>query len=130
MRQVFSSRRLENVEGVAQLLREADIEVHISNPRSYKGNRRGDFSYRASASSAPESAVWIVRSEDQPRARALLREAGLLASSRGQGDSYLSPPSGDPTATPRSPQQRAIRIKLVLLAGIGVVLVLVLVRMF
>ena len=53
MRKVFSSHRLENAEGVAELLRAAGIEVRILNGRSYKGNRRRTFSY--SDADAPES---------------------------------------------------------------------------
>lgn len=34
MRQVFSSARLENVEGVARLLNEQGIETYISQSRS------------------------------------------------------------------------------------------------
>ena len=60
MRQVFSSQRLENVEGVARLLRDAGIEVRVTHGRSYKGNRRGTFSYREQE--GPQPAVWVVRS--------------------------------------------------------------------
>ena len=46
MRQVFSSPRLENVERVAQLLRDDGIAVKVTQRRAYKGGLRGDFSYR------------------------------------------------------------------------------------
>ena len=72
MRQVFTSSRLENVEGVAQLLREAGIEVRVTNDRSYKGNRRSSFSYREETGERPT--VWVIRSEDQLRARDLKPE--------------------------------------------------------
>ena len=37
-----------------------------------------------------QPSVWVMRAEDQPRARELLREAGLLATTRpGQGDPLL-----------------------------------------
>ena len=45
MRKIFSSQRVENAEGVAQMLREAGIEARISNGRSYHSKRRGQFSY-------------------------------------------------------------------------------------
>ena len=45
MRQVFSSPRLENVEGVAQMLREAGIEIKVTDARSYKQVSRREFSY-------------------------------------------------------------------------------------
>src|SRR3546814_1953519 len=77
MRKVFTSARLENVERVAKLLEDDGIEVRITNGRSYKGGIRGNFSYRGEGKQVPE--VWVVRSEAQPRARAMLREAGLMA---------------------------------------------------
>src|SRR3546814_11896478 len=83
MRQVFSSPRLENVERVAQLLEEAGVQTRLTHGRSYRGGLRGNFSYREGADAKPVPAVWVVRSEDQPRARALLRELGLLDSTRG-----------------------------------------------
>ena len=47
MRQVFTSTRLENVEGVAKLLGEHGIETKITQGRSWKGNSRREFSYSA-----------------------------------------------------------------------------------
>ena len=95
MRQLFSSPRLENVEAVAELLRAEGIEVRISNDRSYRGKRRSNFSYRDAGKPGPQPAVWIVNSEDQPRGRQLLREAGLLESSRSGESSYLPLPALD-----------------------------------
>lgn len=90
MRKVFSSHRLENVEAVAELLRTQEIEVKITDGRSYHGNRRSTFSYRAQEDTAgPQASVWIVRAEDQPRGRQLLRDAGLLESSRAGESTYL-----------------------------------------
>ncbi len=122
MRQVFSSPRLENVEKVAQLLRDADIEVRITDGRSYKGSRRTGFSY--GDTNAPKPSVWVVKSEDQVKARAILRDAGLIDSTRA-GGSFMGPtfrtePAGAREKTPR--QKRAFQIKLALLAGIAVLL--------
>lgn len=89
MRQVFTSPRLENVERVAALLQEHGVVTRITNGRTFKGSLRGNFSYRESANKNPPPAVWVVRSEDQPKARELLREAGLLDSGRSP-TSYLS----------------------------------------
>lgn len=92
MRQLFSSPRIENVEAVARLLEEAGIEVRITNGRSYRGAIRGNFSYRDHGSGAPRPAVWVIRSDQQPEARRLLREAGLLqAAPRSEG--FLPPPA-------------------------------------
>ncbi len=114
MRQVFSSPRLENVEAVARLLEDAGIEVRITDGRSYRGNRRGNFSY--GDTSAPRGAVWVVQSNDQLRAREILREAGLIDSTR-QRDSFVAnfrdaeaiAAEGDPR------QRRVVRIKYTML---------------
>lgn len=116
MRRIFASPRLENVEGVARLLEEQGIEVRITDGRSYRGAIRGNFSYRDDAREGPEPAVWIVNAEDQPRARELMRGAGLLDSTRTPLDSYL-PANGDEDAKPR---KRSGRLKLLLLAAIAI----------
>ena len=126
MRQVFSSPRLENVEGIARMLEEQGIEVRITHGRSYKGGWSGRRSYR-DAESGQLPAVWVVRSEDQPRARQLLREAGLLDSTRASvTDSYLAPSvhvcAPEPAAP--APQRRAFRYKIALLVAIGVAVAL------
>ncbi|UWX03642.1 hypothetical protein H1235_12320 [Pseudoxanthomonas sp. NC8] len=82
MRQIFTSQRLETVEGVAGMLEEAGIPVHVSQPRSYHSRRRGQFSYSEPAPMNQQPAVWVRIPEDQPRARELLRQAGLLATTR------------------------------------------------
>jgi hypothetical protein len=122
MRQVFSSARLENVERVAELLRADGIEVRITDGRSYKGARRTTVSYRDSGEST-RPAVWIVKSEDAGRAREILREAGLIDSTRpGAAKLTFRSQFGDEsTRTPA--QKRAMRIKGALLVGIVIVIV-------
>ncbi|MBH1591202.1 pathogenicity-like protein [Stenotrophomonas maltophilia] len=82
MRQIFSSQRVETVEGVAELLRSHGIEVKVTNGRSYKTRRRGQFSYTDLGNTQGYPAVWIVRADDQPRARDILRDARLLDTTR------------------------------------------------
>jgi hypothetical protein len=128
MRQVFSSQRLENVEAVAALLRDAGIEVRVTNSRSYKGAMRSRASY--ADQSAPKPAVWVVHSEDHSRARDILRERGLLESTRPT-DSFLPPSfrSDDEPSDGKTPaQRRMFRFKLVLLASIGLIIVLAMLR--
>lgn len=125
MRQVFSSARLENVEAVAAMLRAQGIEVQVSNGRSYRGNRRGNFSYRDRGEPTENAAVWIVRAEDQPRGRELLREAGLLESSRDAPSSYIGPGSQHVAAqAARGGTSTSMRLKLGLLLLIAVVIAL------
>ncbi|MDX2299043.1 MAG: pathogenicity-like protein [Xanthomonadaceae bacterium] len=119
MRQLFSSQRLENVEGVARLLNEHGIETHISQSRGYKSKRRGTFSYADSARSDPSQwpAVWIVKAEDQPRARELLREAGLFTAT--SKPSYV--PEVEVERRPEAPRKMnpwLLRVRLLVLAAI------------
>ncbi|HEU4991754.1 MAG TPA: hypothetical protein VFT52_04600 [Luteimonas sp.] len=123
MRQVFTSPRLENAERVAQLLRDAGIEVKLQHGRSYKGALRGDFSYRDQARTEPQPAVWVVQSEDQPKARALLRAHGLLDSTRSD-TGYRLPAfrSEEPAERDDPGRKRAFRLKLGLLLVIAIVI--------
>ena len=82
MRKIFSSQRVENAEGVANLLREAGIEVRLTNGRSYQSRRRGQFSYLDRKDDSQLPTVWVVRADDQPRAREILRDARLLDTTR------------------------------------------------
>jgi len=56
--------------------------VKVTNGRSYKTRRRGQFSYTDLGNSQGYPAVWIVRADDQPRAREILRDARLLDTTR------------------------------------------------
>ena len=80
MRQMFTSPRLENVEGVApSCSRDAGIENKISEGRGYKKVSRREFSYvekKNAASNQP--AVWVIKSDDYKRAREMLLGMGLL----------------------------------------------------
>ena len=106
MRQVYASSRLENVERVADLLKQDGIDIYISEGRSYKGNRRRQFSFREGQQ--PESGVWIVRAEDLVRANELMRELGLGRSTRDQ--SFVA--SAGRASTPGSTQPRSLTSKL------------------
>lgn len=122
MRQVFTSPRLENAERVAQLLRDAGIEVKLRHGRTYRGALRGDFTYRDQARTEPQPTVWVVQSEHQPRARALLREQGLLDSTRSETGYRLPAFRSEEGSAPDDPgRRRAFRLKL------GLLLVIVLV---
>jgi hypothetical protein len=128
MRQVFSSPRLENVEAVAELLRAQDIEVRISNGRGYRSGIRGNFSYRDSSKAGPTPAVWVLRADQQPQARQLLRDAGLLQSGRSPDDSFLPPnlQFGSDNISVDERRQRS-RLRYVLLAAVAALVGLVLV---
>lgn len=82
MRKIFSSQRVENAEGVAQILRDAGIEVRVTNGRSYRTKRSGQFSYTDKVNNENQPAVWVVHANDQPRAREILRDKRLLDTTR------------------------------------------------
>ena len=122
MRRIFTSPRLENVERVAALLKEEGIDARITHGRSYKGGTRSHFTYRDHARTEPEPAVWIVKPDDQPKARALMRDAGLLDSGRSP-TSYLSTTTlHGPNDAADPAKRRVFLVKLALLIGIVVVL--------
>ena len=128
MRQIFTSPRLENVEGVAKLLTEAGIENKVSEGRGYKQVSRREFSYvekKDDGSNNP--AVWVIKSGDYKRARELLHGMGLLD---------IAPiPSYVPDAlqfkqTPKpNPQKRLMRIKLTLLVVVGAMVAWIVLKM-
>lgn len=131
MRRVFSSPRLENVEQVAKLLEDAGIQTKVTHGRSYRGGLRGNFSYREGADDKPVPAVWVVFSEDQPRARAMLREQGLLDSTRTE-TGYRLPTfrTEEPVSREDAGRKRAFRLKVGLLLAIAVALVLAFLAQF
>lgn len=134
MRQIFSSMRVENVERVAQIMRDEGIEVRITNGRSYMSGRNRTFSYRDAANTRTQPALWVVRSEDQPRARQLIHDLGLPTgpTTRPVADSYLASanaPRLAPEQPVRSPiQQRIMRYRRLLLIAIAILAALVMVR--
>lgn len=128
MRKIFSSQRVETAEGVAELLRGAGIEVRLSNGRSYRSKRSGQFSYLEQGNPQNYPTVWIVHANDQPRARAILREARLIDSTRhDHPDAQYS--FAALTATDQRPRANwAWRIRLILLLVIAVVALFVVLR--
>ncbi|GAB2500490.1 DUF2007 domain-containing protein [Pseudoxanthomonas sangjuensis] len=115
MRQVFTSQRIETVEGVAKLLGDAGIEVAIRNGRSYQSKRGGQFSYTEPVAANRQPSLWVRRAEDQPRAREILREAGLLDSTRpDQRGNYVFA-ERDEEAAPHRPWAWRIRIMLLVI---------------
>lgn len=129
MRQVFTSPRLENVEGVAQLLREAGVDIKVNEGRSYRKVSRREFSYiEQKRDTSNQPAIWVVNSDDYKRARELLHDAGLLETAAAP--SYVPETLQAKAAEPTTPQQRIFRIKLLLLAVLGAGVLLTLVRFF
>lgn len=119
MRQIFTSPRIENVEAVARWLDDAGIQTTIRNGRGWKGAIRGNFSYRDPPGRADHPSVWVIRAEDQPKARAMLREEGLLQTTRAPDMTYLPASMHDRTASTAG--RRLSRVNLMLVVIIAAV---------
>lgn len=130
MRQIFSSQRVETAEGVAALLRDAGIDVRLSNGRSYRTRRSGQFSYLDPVAAQAQPTVWVVHADDQPRARELLRDAGLLDSTRRDPEQgrapYLNAFRSQVEAD--GGKRWAWRIRIALLLAIGAVALITVLR--
>ncbi len=89
MRKVFETRRIETIEGLVDIMNQAGIETYVTNPRSYKGNRKRTFSYREDASKDSDfSELWIVHKTDITAARQIMADVGLFDPTVNS-DSYL-----------------------------------------
>jgi hypothetical protein len=130
MRQVFTSPRLENVEGVAQMLRDASIEIRVTDARGYKQVSRREFSYVPSQQSkqGAQPAVWVINADDYKRARDILVEGGLLDEAK-TSVSYL-PESFQVKEQPSEPASARIgRVRLALLFIVGALVFWTILRM-
>ena len=129
MRQVFTSTRLENVEGVAKMLGEHGIETKITQGRSWKGNSRREFSYSAkNHDESQQPAVWVLKPDDFKLARELLHEGGLLATTRDA--SYLPEKLQFRDPAKSDAGRRVSRIRMALLAGVAIAAGWMMFRMF
>lgn len=120
MRQIYTSPRVENVERVVALLGEAGIVTSVTNRRSWAGHDFRRPSYSARQDSAEWPQVWVVNAEDQPRARALLREAGVEPATRHADELARS----RQVATPGRRRSLAIYLRVALLGIIAILVVL------
>ncbi|MGH8030101.1 MAG: pathogenicity-like protein [Arenimonas sp.] len=128
MRQMYSSPRLSNVEGVAKLLDDNAIENKITKGRTYKGVSRREFSFRETEKSKEEQpAVWVLQPGDYKRARELLQESGLVEAP--PRDSFLPESLQFKEQAKPDASTRIFRIKVVLLLVIGAMAGLMALRM-
>jgi hypothetical protein len=119
MRQVFTSARLENVESVAALLREAGIEIKMSEGRSYKKVSRREFSYVERKAGGNQPSIWVIKPDDYKRARELLHGMGLLDATPIA--SYVPAPLQFKDGKARDPQQRMMKIRMALIFIVGAI---------
>jgi hypothetical protein len=121
MRQIYTSPRQANIERVVALMAEHGIETTVSNRRAYQGSDWKRFSYTAKGDRDSWPQVWVVRSEDQTRARQVLRDAGLEPATRFADELAAARGAGD---TSRH-KQASMRVKLVVFALIAGVIALI-----
>ena len=121
MRQIYTSPRVENVERVVAMLGEAGIATSVTNRRTWAGHDFRRPSYSARQDSADWPQVWVVNAEDQPRARALLREAGVEPATRHAEEHARSRQAA---AMPDRRRSLGIYLRLALLAVIAILVVL------
>jgi hypothetical protein len=111
---------VENVERVVAMLGEAGIATSVTNRRAWAGHDFRRHSYSARQDSAEWPQVWVVNAEDQPRARALLREAGVEPATRHAEELARSRQA----AGPDQRRSLAIYLRLVLIGIIAILVVL------
>jgi hypothetical protein len=126
MRQIFSSPRIENVRLLEQLLEGHGIETRVTGLDEWKRPKSREFSYSDQSRRRPWPVVWVVKAEDYPRARQILRDEGVhIDSTRSTGarSTYLDAANApiSPLGRPAQGGGLAGRVRIVLvLVCIGV----------
>jgi hypothetical protein len=129
MRQFFTSPRLENVERVEQMFEEAGIQTRVTDRATWNRATKRDFSYTDRRSTTRWPAVWVVKADDYSRARQMLREIGLMDSTRDVAPSYVPDEAPPPLAA--DPRARAVnRTRLLLLVAVVVGALVMSLRLF
>jgi hypothetical protein len=122
MRQIYTSLRLENIDRVVAMMAEAGIQTSVTNRRNYGGHDYKGPSYTTKVDQSTWPQVWIVHAQDQPRARALMREAGIEPPTRF-AEELAQSRSGE-----RTPEQKRVAfvwgVRTVLLAVIALIILL------
>jgi hypothetical protein len=126
MRQIYTSPRMENIQRVVALMAEQGIQTSVSNRRAYQGADWKRFSYTEKGDRDAWPQVSVVRSEDQTRARQILRDAGLEPATRFAEELAASRGAGDLRGHRRASRQ----VKLVVLALIVGVAILIAITQF
>ena len=103
------------------LLNDASIATTIRNRRDWQGGQWKRFSYSERGESDAWQQVWVTDSNDQARARQILRDAGLEPSTRFADELAAARTPADP----RRHKANSMRMRMVLLGLIGGVIVLI-----
>ncbi|MBX3725880.1 MAG: hypothetical protein KF823_08180 [Xanthomonadales bacterium] len=104
MRVIYSTPRLENAERIAELLREGEVEVRVLFGPHFKRNTWRGANYRQAEDPGNWPKVMVVHNTDLAKARALLREAGVLGLSNLDQDRRVRDPDSDDALAAPSPR--------------------------
>jgi hypothetical protein len=115
LRVVYSSPRIDNVDRVAEMLGAEGIETRIQNRDKLNRGRFQRFSYKDTSSASEWPMLQVVSAEDMPKARELLRAAGLMGSTR-PGAAEPSMPRWQ--APNEGPDPTAMRMRRVAMVGV------------
>ena len=121
MRQIYTSPRYENVQRVVALLDENRIATTVRNRQDWQGCQCKRFSYTQRSASETWGQVWVVDSNDQTRAREILREAGLEPATRFADELAAARTPGDP----QRHKANSVRMRMILLGLIAGVILLI-----
>ncbi len=125
MREIYTSPRDENIDRVVALLGEHGIETRVNNRSAYRRPSYNRFSYVQPGDMARWPQVEVRFARDMPKARAVLREAGIEPMTRFSEE--LAASRATDAATRMRNRRRATvnRVRLILFASIAGAIVLV-----
>jgi len=128
MREIYSSPRDANIDRVVAMLAEHGIETRVINRSAYQRPSYSRFSYTKPGDISRWPQVEVKFAKDLPRARALLREAGLEPMTRFAD--VLAASRADDSAERLRQKRRATvgRVRMILFAAIAGVLVIMALR--
>lgn len=130
MRMIYTTPRLENADRVVDLFLEHEIAARVKNDGGWRGRGHRRFSYFGGAAQrATWPQVWVIRPEDFPKARALLRELDIEPAVR-HGEQLENKRLGIEPSSRQRRRATVNRIRRVLLAIVGALVVVTMIRMF
>lgn len=117
MRIIYSTPRLENAERVAKLMEAEGIGVRLLFGPQFRRNRWRSTDYRQTDDPGHWPRVLVLNNGDLPKARAVLRSAGLMApASFDRGEDPSSALQFRPRTQTSDPARFANRIRVALIA--------------
>lgn len=121
MRIIYTTPRLDNAEQVAGLLEQGGVPVRVLFGPHFRRNTWRGANYRQAKDAGNWPRVMVLNNGDLPKARALLRDAGLMAPAP-----FSRPPAAadrEPAAAPgaraRPGRSTAKRVRLLLIAVVA-----------